>query len=141
MKKKKVTAQAKRRLLVFGPICLIAILYFIFSFFYNINDIFTLKKEKEQLESQYTKLQDDADHLKTEIIKLKNPEYLAKFARENYYYSKDGELIIKLDDSKQDVNDENETIKDYRILMYVSITIVGLIFIYIFIRGIKKNKK
>ncbi|UKI29312.1 MAG: septum formation initiator family protein [Clostridium sp.] len=42
----------------------------------------TIRKKEEELNSEVTKLQDD--------------EYVAKYAREKYMYSKDGEYIIKI---------------------------------------------
>ena len=34
--------------------------------------------------------------LKVEVNKLKNPEYVAKYAREKFLYSKDNEYVIKI---------------------------------------------
>ena len=34
-------------------------------------------------------------------MKLQDPEYVAKYAREKYLYSKDGELIIKIVDENE----------------------------------------
>ncbi len=140
-KRRPVSAQAKRRIIVFGPICIIIVLYFFFSFFSNINDIRILKQQKKDLESQYVSLQEDADNLKTEINKLKDPEYLAKYARENYGYSKNGEYIIKLENSDEEQKKGNSKIEHYQFLMYISGGVVGFIFIYIFIKGLRKNKK
>ena len=38
----------------------------------------------------------------SDIKKLKDPEYVARYAREKYMYSKDGELIIRLPDDDTD---------------------------------------
>ena len=35
--------------------------------------------------------------LTNDVEKLKNPEYAARYAREKYLYSKDGEKILKID--------------------------------------------
>ena len=37
--------------------------------------------------------------LETDVKKLQDPDYVAKYAREKYLYSKDGELIIKIVDN------------------------------------------
>ena len=39
--------------------------------------------------------------MQTDVIKLQDPEYVAKYAREKYLYSKDGELIIKIIDENE----------------------------------------
>ena len=43
---------------------------------------------------------EEEDKLNDEISKLQDPEYLAKYAREKYLYSKDDEIIIKIEDQK-----------------------------------------
>ena len=42
-------------------------------------------------------LQEEKESLETDILKLKDPDYIAKYVREKYFYSKDGELILRLD--------------------------------------------
>ena len=32
------------------------------------------------------------------ILKLNDPDYIAKYVREKYFYSKEGELILRIDD-------------------------------------------
>ena len=34
--------------------------------------------------------------LSSDIIKLQDPDYIARFAREKYLYSRNGEIIIKI---------------------------------------------
>ena len=36
--------------------------------------------------------------LETDVLKLQDPEYMAKYAREKYLYSKDDEIVIKLEE-------------------------------------------
>ena len=36
--------------------------------------------------------------LKNEINKLQDPEYMARYAREKYLYSKNNEIIIKIEE-------------------------------------------
>lgn len=54
------------------------------------------KKLKTQLENEYNALLDNQDSLELEVNKLQDPEYVAKYAREKYMYSKEGELIIDM---------------------------------------------
>lgn len=39
-------------------------------------------------------LKDEEDKLNSDIKKLKDPEYVARYAREKYMYSKDGNLLL-----------------------------------------------
>ena len=49
---------------------------------------------KNELEQRYNALMDKEDELSDEVNKLQDPEYVAKYAREKYLYTKDGEIII-----------------------------------------------
>ena len=57
-----------------------------------------LKKEISELKTAYMEKLEEEDILNDEISKLQDPEYLAKYAREKYLYSKDDEIIIKIED-------------------------------------------
>ena len=41
---------------------------------------------------------DEETALKSEVTKLQNPDYVARYARETFFYSKPNEIIIKTDD-------------------------------------------
>ena len=62
-------------------------------------EIMKNKREKKDLETKYSKLLSDKEVLETDVKKLQDPDYVAKYAREKYLYSKDGELIIKIVDN------------------------------------------
>ncbi|MCR4581519.1 MAG: septum formation initiator family protein [Bacilli bacterium] len=49
---------------------------------------------RKQLEEKYNKLVNKEDELSDEVNRMQDPEYVAKYAREKYLYTKDGELII-----------------------------------------------
>lgn len=94
MKKKK----AKKRFLMFFVIYLgigIILLQNVGSSFIQI---YNKNKEKKTFEKQLTKLKDKEDELKGNVTKLQDPDYIARYAREKYLYSKDGEIIIRIPD-------------------------------------------
>lgn len=97
-KKKKFGKRAKSRLflafILFGTI----ISMLSYKFFYNIKLIKDMKEEKNFLEEQLVKLGEEEKVLESDIQKLGDPTYIARYAREKYLYSKDGELIIRLPD-------------------------------------------
>ena len=47
-----------------------------------------------KLEARLDELKTIKENKENEIEKLNDPEYVAKFAREKYGYSRDGELVI-----------------------------------------------
>lgn len=63
----------------------------------NILKINELKREKKELENQLVVLQEEKEVLESDISKLEDPDYIAKYVREKYLYSKEGELILRLD--------------------------------------------
>lgn len=94
---KKVTKKDKRRLTVLICIFVPLLTLFISNMFSYWSSIFTNMKEKKNLESSYMSILEEEELLKSEIQKLQDQEYIARYAREKYLYSKDGELIIKID--------------------------------------------
>ena len=60
------------------------------------SDILSNNKETKELEAKYQSLLEEEQELNSEVTKLQDEEYVAKYAREKYMYSKDGEYIIKI---------------------------------------------
>ena len=96
-KRKRKTSKSKIRifisLIVFGAVtaglgynCLSTIL-----------KIHEMKKEKKELENKLVVLKEEKEILETDILKLEDPDYIAKYVREKYFYSKDGEFILRLE--------------------------------------------
>lgn len=128
-KKKSMKRKAKRRLMFFGTLSCFMIAYFIFSTTLAITKITNLANEKKSLEQELQLLKKDENDLNIEIEKLKDPDYLARYARENYLYSKDGEYIIKIDEEKKEVKKEDKvTLEDYKYFL-----IGGGVFVFIII--------
>lgn len=130
MSKKRIPSDSKRRLIVFGTISIVAIIYFVFSVVYYTMDIYHLQKEKRELANELNNLRYNEKLLKTEIDKLKDPEYLARYARENYLYSKDGEIVIRVQKENEVENKKVEEKKSPNVMLFGGITI-GLVFLYV----------
>lgn len=142
-KESKISIQAKRRLFFMRPICFFLVFFLIVTLLSNMVKLYKLNNEKKEKESAYIEAQERTEYLKTEVAKLNDPEYLAKFARENYSYSKEGELIIRVDNSsnkKEEVKVEDNVVntKNNKKL-YLSIGISIFIF-YITLVIIRRKK-
>jgi len=112
MATQKVSKLTKMRLVWIGIPCLFIIGYTIFlgiSYYINITK---LSAQEAELKEILTALQQDEKELKNDIKKLKDPEYIAKYAREHYLYSKDGEYVIKLEDDELVVEETEQSKKD-----------------------------
>lgn len=104
-----------------------------FTCFFNyIIQVKNLNDEQAKLENDLLVLKQEESNLKNEIEKLKDPDYLARFARENYMYSKDGEYIIKVSE-KEEKDNTQETVENNKnylgIIIITSIILITLIFI------------
>ena len=107
-KKNQVSIQARRRLFFLRPICLFLVFFLCITLLTNFFKLYKLNGEKEEREKKYIELQERTEYLKNEVSKLNDSDYLAKFARENYSYSKDGEIILKIDKSNSNSNHNKE---------------------------------
>lgn len=92
MKKKK----ARRRFFVLGLFSIFVILSTVITIGKYWVEIFEKYKEKNTLEEELTALKEKEEELSVDANKLQNPEYIARYAREKYLYSKDGEIILQI---------------------------------------------
>lgn len=140
MKKRKIPKTSKRRLLFFGTLSLIIIGYTVFTIFYYTYNISNINRENKKLEDQLMNLQNNEENLRLEILKLKDPEYVARYARENYSYSKDGEYIIKIDEKEKSLEiTENTKKNDYYLVVFIGM-VVTLVLLFIVFKIFKKKK-
>ena len=70
----------------------------------------------KELHTKYDLLKEEEESLNVEITKLQDPDYIARYAREKYMYSKEGEVILRIieDDDKEEKpkEDNKEENKD-----------------------------
>ena len=97
--KHKVTKKERRRLTIF-------ILSFIFIIGFTCINIFPdwlkIMKNKQEitvLEESYQELLDTEEALKAEVQKLQDPDYVERYAKEKFLYTKDDEIIIRKTDT------------------------------------------
>ena len=141
MAKKKVPKKAKRRLLVFGPIAVFIIVYCAFTLVTTGMDLYKLKTEEKELTEKLSTLKSDASDLKTEITKLQDKDYVARYARENYLYTKNGEYVIKTEEKTKEEKKETEQDETYIIYACTAIAIFIVLFIIVKHHNRKKKKK
>ena len=128
MAKKKVPKKAKRRLLVFGPIAVFIIVYCAFTLVTTGMDLYKLKTEEKELTEKLSTLKSDASDLKTEITKLQDKDYVARYARENYLYTKNGEYVIKTEEKTKEEKKKTEQDETYIIYACTAIAIFIVLF-------------
>ena len=107
--KEKLKSESVKSLFIFAILFILILIGTVF------NDWTTIKenvKETEELNAKYQTLLEEEASLNSEVIKLQDPEYVARYAREKYMYTKNGEKILKIVDGKvlpsSDESVENE---------------------------------
>lgn len=141
MAKRKVPLKSRRRLIVFGSLSILAIFSFIYSLISYTYQIKSLSKSEKRLEQDLAQLKLSETDLKSEIQKLQDPDYVARYARENYLYSKNDEYIIKWSPSqtkKELVEKANTDVVPYCVGFGI---FAMIIVIYVLIRSNKRNHK
>ena len=135
--KRRVSKQSKRRLMIFGVLSVVAIGYFFVTLFSYTYSYISLKNEEKNLKNELVSLQDEKANLKIEIEKLNDPEYVARYAKENFLYSADGEYVIKIETTEQEqiVNNNNNEI------IYIFLISLLVVLVLIFIIKISRKPK
>ena len=95
---KKMSQKTKFRVTFYTIGLIISIVLFTSSCVYYISQIVKNNNEMNKLEATYNEKLSEEETLKDEINKLQDPEYMARYAREKYLYSKKNEIIIKIED-------------------------------------------
>lgn len=98
---KKVSRKAKRRFTILTCLLIGVIIALGTGFFSNWATILENKRQVLKLEEEYEEMTDKQKSLEAEVVKLQDPDYVARYAREKYLYSKDGELIIRIPETEE----------------------------------------
>ncbi len=93
---KESKIKKKRRFLFLGLGSVIVIVAMTFTIGKYWVEIFEKYQEKQTLEKKLVSLKEEEERLRVDADKLQDPDYIARYAREKYFYSKDGEYIIKI---------------------------------------------
>lgn len=92
----KRTKKEKRRLCIYFLTIIGLISLFGYKMHYYWPKIYSNYEVKQELEDDYTALLEQEETLSSDIVRLKDPDYIARFAREKFLYSKNGEIIIRI---------------------------------------------
>lgn len=96
MAKTKTKTKSRRRMLFLGLTSIIVIVATTFTIGKYWIEIYDKYQEKNRLEKELVSLKNKEKKLKMDANKLQDPDYIARYAREKYLYSKDGEFILKI---------------------------------------------
>ena len=92
---KKIGKKAKRRLLFLTSSIIIASVVLVFFLFKEWKQILDNRAKAKELDNQYQELLREEEKLNSEVNKLSDPDYVARYAREKFLYSLPDEIIIR----------------------------------------------
>ena len=84
------------------------IIILISTIFSDMMQIYNNRRQTKELQEQYSMLLEEEASLHSEVIKLQDPDYVARYAREKFLYTKDGEKILRIVDGKMVEEEERE---------------------------------
>ena len=93
---RKYGVKTKSRMIIIFFVFLVVICTLSYTLFLNVKQIVVLEKEMDKLTSEKNSLESEEVVIKEDINRLEDPVYIARFAREKYYYSKEGEIILRI---------------------------------------------
>lgn len=129
MKRGKISKATKRRFFIFGSFSLFIILYFSISGINYIININNLGNQQKELKGQLEMLKGEEEDLKTEVLKLQDLDYIARYAREHYLYSKDDELLIRIEPEENKViNLPKHNYKQIALISVSSLMVIYILF-------------
>ena len=100
VKRKKTNIRFRMRMFIFLPLFFILFVFLAYSCGNNVIKLMELKNEKKDLEKQLVVLTDEKEDLEADVKRLSDSNYIARYAREKYLYSKKDEIIIRMEDEE-----------------------------------------
>ena len=88
--------------------CAVLMVALVGTVFKDYSRVVQNRKETTELENKYQELLEEETSLNSEVVKLQDPSYVARYAREKYLYSKDGETILRIIDVQKDKNSSSQ---------------------------------
>ncbi len=96
MAMKKITKKVRRRLTFVTVAIFLCIVTIVTTVFSDLCEYLKNRNEITILTAEYNNLLKEEESLQSEITKLQDSDYVARYAREKFMYSLPDEVIIKL---------------------------------------------
>ena len=97
-RRRKHTKKTKGRMIIFFLFFISIIGTLSFTLFSNLRQINDIRNEKKALSKEKEELLEKQASLEADIEKLSDDNYIARYAREKYFYSRPGEIILRIED-------------------------------------------
>ena len=97
-KRHKYTVKTKSRMFVIFLFFIAIISTLGYTLFFNVCQLIDLKFKMIDLKEKKIVLEEEEKVIQSDIKRLQDPVYIARYAREKYFYSKPGEIILRIED-------------------------------------------
>lgn len=94
----KRSKKEKKRLLIISLSIIAVIILLITTVYTDWKQIMKNNSKIASLTVHYQELLDEEKKLQSEVTKLKDPDYVARYAKEKFLYTSDDEIIIRSKD-------------------------------------------
>lgn len=96
--RRRYTAKTKSRTFILSILFWAIIFTLSYTLVDDLQKITMLNIEKKKLTKEKEVLKEKQASLESDIERLSDDLYVARYAREKYYYSREGELILRFED-------------------------------------------
>lgn len=93
----KHSKKEKKRLVFISFAIMAVIVLLVTTVYSDLKQIMINNSKIVALTEEYQNLLDKEKSLKSEVTKLKDPEYVARYAKEKFLYTSDNEVILRTD--------------------------------------------
>ncbi len=93
----KKTKKEKKRLFVISTMIVVLLVMLINSVASDWSEIMDNNHQIKQLTDEYNDLMAEEEKLQSDVTKLQDSDYIARYAKEKYLYSQEGDTIIRMD--------------------------------------------
>lgn len=100
-----------RRITLLLSTVVVLVISLVGTVFNDWSTVVSNRKETAELQKKYELLLEEEASLNSEVTKLQDPTYVARYAREKYLYSKDGETILRIIDNSSNEKEKNSEIE------------------------------
>ena len=101
VKKKNSKSRSFGRLGALFFIFVMFLVILVGTVFSDLQQVMANKSETKELSNKYNQLLEEEASLNSQVVKLQDPEYKARYARENQMYTGDGETILIIIDEEE----------------------------------------
>lgn len=69
-----------------------------YTLIHNFTQVAKMKKELTSLKEEKVSLLEKEEAVQADIKRLSDPEYVARYVREKHFFSRENEIILRMDD-------------------------------------------